>query len=117
MANTLRSALQTRAAALALRVCQKYGDQITYTSGSGSTATIYAIGKDRFLKTNGPDEEAITWTIPYQTNFTSAPASGATITLGSEKWIIDTVSPDDGEFPSTWECQCMRWLHASPEVQ
>ena len=117
MANATRTSYRTMAAALALKVVQRWGDTVTYTAAGSEGVSIYAFSPSITRQTNGPDEETVTWIIPYQTNFTASPSSGDTITYGGVKWIIDTVRPDDGQWPASWELDCQRWLHSSPEVQ
>ena len=116
MSNALRTRIQTRLAVTAQKLCQKFGDSITYTNGSGSSVSIYAIGTEASLKTFGPDEERKKVLIPYQTGFTSAPDSGARLVINGTNYIFETVTPDDAVYPITWECEIFRWMHQTAEV-
>src|SRR5574343_565946 len=114
MANANRSAQRDRAAALAHRGGLRWGDSITYTTGAGSAVTVSALVPKKFLNNAFQDEERIVVIIPYQTNFTSNPDTGATITVNSIKYLIESSEPDDGEWPVAWTIEGMRWLHDSP---
>ena len=115
-----RSAFQQMGVDLALSAIQQYGSQYIYENGSGIQVTIYALalpGKE--TRNFGPDEDRLILIIPYQTGFTQAPDSGAKIiTLDTDaiEYAIETSNADDGAFPTTWEVDCFRWMHNSPEV-
>jgi hypothetical protein len=115
-----RTAFQQLGIDLALAAIMNYGSQYYYERGDGTVCTIWALalpGKE--TKTFGPDEDRLTLIIPYQTGFTEAPDSGSkiiTTDTAETEYAVDTSSADDGAFPVTWEVECFRWLHQSPEI-
>jgi hypothetical protein len=116
MANLRRDFIRQRAAKAALRICRRLGDTVTYTTAAGQNYTIYALVPAMTEKTFGPDENRIKVFVPYQVGFTTHPQSGDCITMSGSKWAIDTVTADDAEWPVSWDLDCFRWMHPSPEI-
>ena len=117
MANAIRSAYQSLGATLALQLVTTYGDTVTFRDGAGTSNTIYALAlPGKTTETFGPDEDRMIFLIPYQTNFTGNPDSGSQITYGGNKYAVESTNADDGEFPTSFEVTCYRWMHTSPEI-
>ena len=117
MANAIRTAYQTLGAQLALQLVQTYGDTVTFLTGGGVSHSIYALAlPGKAQETFGPDEDRMIFLIPYQTYFITAPDSLSKITLNGVLYAVESSNADDGEFPTSWEVTCFRWLHSSPEV-
>jgi hypothetical protein len=118
MSNAIRTSYQTLGSTLALQLVQTYGDTVTFTTGAGVSNSIYALALPaKTTETFGPDEDRMIFLVPYQTNFTSNPDSGATITINGVMYACESTNSDDGEFPTSFEVTCFRWMHPAAEIQ
>lgn len=117
MANAIRTAYQQTAAALALQHVEIYGDTVTFRNGAGTEYDIKALAlPGKATETFGPDTDKMVFFIPYQTNFTANPDSGSQITFGGNKYAIESSNADDGQFPTSFEVTCFRWMSPQPEI-
>ena len=117
MANAIRTSYQQMAAALALQCVELYGDTVTFRTGGGLEYDIKALAlPGKVTETFGPDTDKMMFFIPYQTNFTTSPDSGSQITFGGNKYAIESTIEDDGQFPTSFEVVCFRWMSTSPEI-